>query len=134
MDMDRICIQTQKGENIYDITHKISMLTNRVNLQKEGVCCVFVKHTTAGIVLCENEKDLLFDLQRVIQTLLCDLEPFTHCGHGVANGRAHLLSTLVGCSVMVPVRGKQLDLGPFQRVMLLDFDPGRQREIRICFV
>ncbi len=95
---------------------------------EEGVCHVFVPHTTAAVLINEGAdpavgEDILAALGAMLPKI-----PFTH---GEGNADAHILASLVGSSVMVPVSEGQLQLGTWQAVFFLELDGPRRREVRV---
>jgi len=98
----------------------------------DGACLVYVPHTTAGVTINENADpdvadDLLMGLARLIPRNL----PFRH---SEGNSDAHLKSSLVGCSVLVPVRKGRLQLGTWQGIYFGEFDGPRRRQCYIRFL
>lgn len=97
-----------------------------------GVCSVFVRHTTAGISVNENESRLREDAEEFFQ----DLVPDEGHRHDRLDGNAdsHLRATLVGASESIPVEDGALALGRWQSVLLLEFDGPRTREVTATVV
>ncbi len=129
--MENFIIKTSKNSKIYDITKQA---IDSIDLQGDGICFFYIPHTTAALVICENEKDLMVDYENIASNLLSSFEPFTHCGHGVPNGAAHIFGALVGCSLSIPYQDGKLMLGKFQSIMLFDIDGGKERKIITCQV
>src|SRR5687767_13187538 len=94
----------------------------------EGVCFLFVRHTTAGLTVNENaDPDVPRDMLHALRTLL----PQHGMGfrHGEENSDAHIKTSLVGTSLAVPFREGELLLGRWQGIFLCEFDGGREREV-----
>lgn len=97
-----------------------------------GACLVFVPHTTAGITINENaDPDVADDLLMGLERLVPRSWPFRH---SEGNSDAHLKSTLVGQSILIPVRGGRLQLGTWQGVYFGEFDGPRHRQCLIQFL
>lgn len=124
--MNQITIKTQKKIEIVDITKIIEEIILKENKE---FCLVYTPHTTVALLVGENEIDLMNDYKKTIETLLSVSRPFSHCGHGVPNAEAHILGTLHGCSVIMPIENGQLKRGKFQSILFFEFDGPRERQI-----
>jgi secondary thiamine-phosphate synthase enzyme len=123
-------VRTNAHVEFQDITSRVKEAVAGSGVQ-EGVCHVFVPHTTAGLTLNENwDRDVRGDLVRALQAMVPDV-PFRH---GEGNSPAHLLSTVVGTSATLLVQGGQLLLGTWQGVYLVEFDGPRRRRVLIKVV
>lgn len=85
-----------------------------------GICLIFVHHTSASLMLCENaDPEVRADLERFMQRLVPDGDPlFRHTDEGPDDMPAHVRSLLTGNSLSVPVSGGRCDLGIWQGVYL----------------
>jgi secondary thiamine-phosphate synthase enzyme len=118
-------VRTRSKRALHDVTGEVQDAVERAGVE-EGVCRVFVPHTTAGLTLNENwDPDVQGDLVRALGALVPDV-PFHH---GEGNSPAHLLSTLVGASETLLVRDGRLVLGRWQGIYLAEFDGSRRRRI-----
>jgi len=99
---------------------------------ESGLCTAFVRHTTAGLVVQENEPRLRGD----IESFLGDLVPDEGHAHDDLDGNAdsHLRAALVGPDVTIPVENGQLALGTWQSVLLLECDGPRTRTVTVTTV
>jgi secondary thiamine-phosphate synthase enzyme len=93
----------------------------------EGLCTVFVPHTTAGVTVNENAdpdvpRDMLMEIEKIVP--LDD-----GYAHSEGNSAAHIKSTLFGCSANVIVADGQLCLGTWQSVFFCEFDGPRERNV-----
>ena len=93
-----------------------------------GVCLVFVPHTTAGVVLNENERRLLNDITQTIADLVPADEDYEHDAID-DNAVAHLQTTVLDESVTIPVVEGELDLGRWQSVLFVECDGPRTRRV-----
>jgi len=95
----------------------------------DGVCYIYVPHTTAGITINENadpavREDIINELNKVV--------PFDdNYRHLEGNAAAHIKACLVGFSQMVPVERGKLDLGTWQSIYFCEFDGPRRRHIYV---
>jgi secondary thiamine-phosphate synthase enzyme len=95
----------------------------------EGVCTIYVPHTTAGITINENadpavREDIINELNKIV--------PFEDgYRHLEGNAAAHIKACLVGFSVTIPVQDGRLALGTWQSVYCCEFDGPRRRYIHV---
>ncbi len=124
--MMAISVETNGPTAVHDVTDRIEAA---IPADADGLVTVFVRHTTAGVVVNEPESRLLEDLE----TFLEDLVPDEGWQHDRLDGNAdaHLRATLLGESVTVPVSAGELDLGRWQAVLLVECDGPRTRSIDV---
>jgi secondary thiamine-phosphate synthase enzyme len=123
-------IRTQSHSELRDITFQIQEVVSDQDM-RDGVCHLFVPHTTAGLTLNENwDPHVRGDLVRALEALVPDV-PFRH---SEGNSPAHLLSTLTGTTLTLLVRRGKLVLGSWQGVYLAEFDGPRRRRVLIKVV
>ena len=94
----------------------------------DGVCCLYVQHTTAGLTINENaDPDVPRDMLHALRTLI----PQHGMGfrHGEENSDAHIKTSLVGTSLTIPFKEGKLLLGRWQGIFLCEFDGGRERKV-----
>lgn len=96
----------------------------------DGVCTVFVSHTTAGVVLQEHERRLLADIERTLERLVPGEETYDHDAID-DNADAHLRTMLLGQSVSIPVADGDLALGRWQSVLFVECDGPRTRSLDV---
>src|SRR5215216_1071930 len=121
-----VTISTRRAKQVLDITSRIDQCLAQAEIN-EGLCNVFVEHTTAGITTGEaiegTDEDLMETLERMIPKI-----NFRH-GHDPSHAPDHMISSLIGASVTVPVRGGRLRLGTWQRILLVECNGPRDREV-----
>ena len=118
-------LETHAAKEVVDITARVDALIRGV---PGGSCHLFLKHTTAGLMVVTSEKDVPIDIMDILQSLTPQ-RVYRH--DSAAHVAAHFLSALVGPSVYLPVRDGKLALGEFQRVVLMEFEGPRRREIEV---
>ena len=92
----------------------------------DGLCHIWVPHTTAAVVVNENaDPDVARDLLAAYEAMIPQI-PFAHAE---GNSDAHLLATLLGSSVTVPVEKGRLRLGTWQGIFLVELDGPRSRMV-----
>lgn len=126
--MSEITLETAGRLAVLDVTDAVQ---GEVAGSKDGLALVSIKHTTAAIVICADEPGLRDDVLRVVGDLLAAQRPFRHLQEGRANGEAHLLSALLGTRVCVRVVDGRLDLGVWQRLLLIELDGPQQRTVHV---
>ncbi len=120
-------IRTQNHVEFRDITARIKDVVADSAIQ-EGLCCVFVPHTTAALTLNENwDPDVRGDLVRALQAMIPDVS----FRHGEGNSPAHLMASLVGASETILVQRGDLVLGTWQGIYLVEFDGPRRRRVLV---
>ena len=127
--MDQFSLETPK-EGFIDITAKVKELVSCSHI-KQGICQVFVPHTTAGITINENaDPDVVTDMLEAFEHMV----PKLAYRHMEGNSPAHVKSSIVGCSINVPVVDNSLLLGTWQGIYFCEFDGPRQRKVFVQVV
>ena len=127
---DTVSVQTKGDSDILDLTPKVQALVERHRF-RHGQALVFVSGSTAGITTIEYEPGLLHDLPAAFERIAPRDMPYQHeeAWHD-GNGHSHVRASLLGPSLIVPVKDGRLLLGTWQQVVLIDFDNRpRRREI-----
>lgn len=123
-------VSTDERTDTVDVTDRVA--ASVPDDAETGVCSVFVRHTTAGISINENESRLRADTEDFLDELVPD-EGHRH-DRLDDNADSHLRATLVGASESIPVEDGELALGRWQSVLLLEFDGPRTREVSVTVV
>jgi secondary thiamine-phosphate synthase enzyme len=118
-------LQTQSATEVVDITERVAAL---VAGAPAAACHLYLRHTTAGLMIATGEMGVPEDIMDILQTLTPKLA-YRH--DSPAHAAAHFLSALVGPSLHVPMRDGKLALGEFQRITLMEFEGPRRREIEV---
>ena len=122
-----IKVRSKAREEMIDITAQVAEKL-RESKVSEGVCVLFVRHTTCGLTVNENaDPDVQRDILHALRTLIP--QHGMDFRHGEQNSDAHLKSSLMGTSVTVPFENGKLLLGRWQGIYLCEFDGAREREI-----
>ena len=111
-------ISTQ-GRGTYDLTAQVQDAV-AASGARTGICSVFVRHTSASLMLCENaDPAVMQDLETFMQNLVPDGDPmFTHFDEGPDDMPAHVRSILTQSDLNLPVAGGRCALGTWQGVFL----------------
>jgi secondary thiamine-phosphate synthase enzyme len=118
-------IEVRSGarREMIDITSKVAAAVDGAG---DGLCHVFVPHTTAAVVINEHaDPDVARDLTAAYEAMV----PQIRFAHAEGNSDAHLMATLLGSSVTVPVEGGRLRLGTWQGIFFVELDGPRSRKV-----
>ncbi|MCM2359693.1 MAG: secondary thiamine-phosphate synthase enzyme YjbQ [Geobacteraceae bacterium] len=121
-------VKSRTRSEFIDITDEVRELVRKANVNN-GVCHLFVLHTTAGITVNEGADPAV---QRDMITFLNKLVPTDHYfTHSEGNSDAHIKSSMVGTSQTLLIEGGKPVLGTWQSVYFCEFDGPRQRRIAV---
>ena len=121
---------------VKNITEQISNILSESEVNK-GIVTIFIKHTTASIMIFEDEPGLRKDTKSIWETLIPVNQKWQHntLNTGEDNGHSHLRGQIQGQSLTVPFLEKKLTLGTWQQIVVIDFDTrARTREIIVQIV
>ncbi len=123
-----IALNSKSRTEFIDITDQVREAIRRSEI-KEGVCLVFVPHTTAGVTVNEGADP---SVQRDILTSLNKLVPFEgDYRHAEGNSAAHIKASMVGSSALFMVENGQPVLGTWQAIFFCEFDGPRNRKVYV---
>src|SRR5579859_409832 len=123
-----ITVATKKKDQVVDITEAIeAQLRNRQ--ETDGVCIVFAAHTTCALTTADLDPGTDLDLLDALRHLLPKLS-YRH-PHNPGHTPDHILSSLLGPSLVIPYMRQRLLLGTWQRVILVELDGPRQRVLHL---
>ena len=128
-------ISTTGQGDAHDVTSVVARAVSESGIQA-GIVTVFVVGSTAGVTTIEFESGAIHDLNAVFEDLAPrDGEYRHHLRWGDDNGSSHVRAALLGPSVTIPFRDRELRLGQWQQIAVLEFDTRpRDREIVIQIV
>lgn len=123
-----INVATESRVQFVDITALVRAKVAESGV-KNGVCYVYIPHTTAGVTINENaDPDVMRDLIRGLDRLVPESADYRH---REGNSDAHIKASLMGSSVMVPVVDGRLAMGTWQGIYFCEFDGPRNRTCRV---
>lgn len=110
---------TTEGRAIIDLTDEVAACVAKTNVTI-GLCHVFLHHTSASLILCENADPLVQqDLEAFIHRLIPDGDPlYQHIAEGPDDMPSHVRSVLTSSFLSLPIENKKLSLGRWQGVYL----------------
>lgn len=126
--MKTIQVKTPRRECFVDITNEVEREASESKV-KNGLCTVFIPHTTAGVTINENaDPDVCRDMLAFLADAIPRDWPFRH---SEGNSDAHLKASFMGFSVQIPIEDGKLALGTWQGIYLSEFDGPRTRKASI---
>ena len=124
--MRQLAVRTTKRIEMIDITAEVQSAVRESGIA-DGVCIVFVPHTTAGITINENADP---SVARDILATLSEIVPAdSRYTHSEGNSDAHIKASMTGFSVQILVEGGRLQLGTWQGIYFCEFDGPRARRV-----
>jgi secondary thiamine-phosphate synthase enzyme len=130
--MDRLTVKTHRKRQILDITDQVESLLRRKSPPRQGACHMVVLHTTAALTTADLDPGTDLDMLDAFEKIVPKLN-YRH-PHDPSHVPDHILSTLIGTSVTLLVENGSFVLGTWQRLILVELDGPRSREIAIAFV
>ena len=125
--MHVIKVRSHQREELVEFTSQVQEKLKDGD-EREGICFLYVQHTTAGLTVNENaDPDVPRDMLHALRTLIP--QHGMDFRHGEENSDAHIKASLVGTSVSIPFKDGKLLLGRWQGLFLCEFDGGRERQV-----
>ncbi len=125
-------IKTEKPVQVVDITRQVNEAVKESGVL-EGLCLVYTLHTTTGIVINEAESGLVQDLLQRMASLAPPGDGYLH-DRIDDNAHAHLQAVLLGNSQTIPIEDGCLVMGTWQRVLFIELDGPRRRNVFLKIV
>lgn len=125
-------VKTPEREILLDITSEISRIV-RTSTVMEGVCRVFIPHTTAGVTINENaDPSVKMDIRNFFEKLIPKGGRLGYSfRHREGNSDAHIKCTLTGHTVEILIHEKRLMLGIWQGIYFAEYDGPRNRSVYV---
>ena len=129
-----ISIETKSGESLVNITEKLRVVARESGV-KEGICVVYVPHTTAALTVNSamdpmTPLDIVEEVHRIVPTRV----DFHHIYDTPADAAGHVKASLIGGDLSLIVTGGELLLGGSQSVMFFEFDGPRTRKVMMRII
>jgi secondary thiamine-phosphate synthase enzyme len=126
-----LSVRTERRTQLLDVTSGVAKLVQGSGVQS-GVCYVYVPHTTAGVLINENDDPAVAaDIEAALARLVPQNAIYRHAE---GNADAHIKTALVGTSATIFISGGQLELGRWQGIFFCEFDGPRSRRLRVKIV
>ena len=128
--MQEIALRTERRTQLLDITREVR---NAVDGARGTVAVVYVPHTTAGVTINEHaDPAVARDHEAALERIVDDGWPWEHVEPGDENAPTHIRASLMGPSVIVPLRDDgSLALGTWQGIFFCEFDGPRDRRVYV---
>ena len=124
----RLDIRTSKHTQMLDITREIQRVVSESGV-KDGLCTVFIPHTTAAVTINENADP---DVVRDFTTEIGKIVPWEDGYHHMeGNSAAHLKSSMIGFSEQIIIEDGRLLLGTWQGIYFCEYDGPRHRKAMV---
>ncbi len=124
-------ISTANLKQTVDLTDQVQAVIRQAKM-KEGLCSIFVTHTTAAVTTGEIGEGTEQDLLEVVEQMIPRIQ-FRHA-HDPSHAWSHMASSILGPSLTLPVSAGKLVLGTWQSVMLVELDGPRERDVHVTLV
>ena len=125
--MKELSVHTRSRAEFVEITDEVQLAVTELGVE-DGLCTVFVPHTTAGVTINENaDPSVVADMIQALEKVVPWSSP--QYQHSEGNSAAHVKSSLVGHSLQVLVRGGRLQFGTWQGIYFCEFDGPRHRKV-----
>ena len=116
-----------KTNDFYDITKHVAEMVAKSEVA-DGLCNIFIKGTTASLMVNENDRMLVEDFKKLLEKIIPDEHMYQHPD----NAQSHLRALMLHMDLTIPVSNAKMILGTWQNILLCEFDiRPREREIVI---
>lgn len=126
MPSTTLTISTARDKQVLDITDEVQQYVSQSGVS-DGLCNVFVTHTTAGLTTGEATEGTDEDLMEVLERLIPNIK-FRH-EHDPSHAPDHMISSILGPALTIPIAGGKLQLGTWQSVLLVESNGPRRRSV-----
>jgi secondary thiamine-phosphate synthase enzyme len=124
-------IKTSQLKQVVDVTDQVEAVIRKAAMQ-EGLCCLFITHTTAALTTGEIGEGTEQDFLDIVEQMIPRIQ-FRHA-HDPSHAWSHMASSILGPSLTIPVSAGKLVVGTWQSVMLVELDGPREREVYVTLL
>ena len=129
--MEKFTVQSSSHTSLIDITQQVRSIINESGI-KNGVCYIFIPHTTAGVTINENaDPDVKSDMLMEINKIIPLNDSYRHME---GNSAAHIKASLFGNSETIFLHDGRLQLGTWQGIFFCEFDGPRTRQVWVNLI
>lgn len=126
-----LVFRTQNKKEILDITDKINFEVKKYKIQS-GLVHLFLLHTTAALTTADLDPGTDLDMLDAFEYIIPKLQ-YRH-PHNPSHVGDHIMSSLIGNSIILPIENKELVLGVWQRLVLVEFNGPKERKLFLKFI
>jgi secondary thiamine-phosphate synthase enzyme len=130
-DMERFFVKTKRQKEIVDLTDKVNFFLEKSKI-KNGIVSLFVTHTTCCLTTADLDPGTDQDMLEAIEKIF-PKGNYRH-PHNPSHVGDHIMSSIIGPSLAMPIENGKLVLGTWQRVILIELSGPREREIVLEFI
>lgn len=124
-------VSTGNLKEVVDLTERVESLIRRAKM-RDGLCTLFVTHTTAALTTGEMGEGTEDDLLDVVERMIPSIR-FRHA-HDPSHAWSHMAASVLGPSLTVPVADGRMALGTWQSVLLVELDGPRERTVYVTLL
>lgn len=128
---DVLRVSTIQLKQVVDLTDRVETLIRKARMQ-EGLCSLFITHTTAALTTGEIGEGTEQDFLQIVEEMIPKIQ-FRHA-HDPSHAWSHMASSILGPALAVPVSAGKLVLGTWQSVLLVELDGPRERDVYVTLV
>ena len=126
-----ISVKTKSRNEFINITSEVQNAVDKSGI-KDGVCYVFVPHTTAGVTINEAaDPDVVADIQQELNKIA---PAGSHYRHTEGNADSHIKASMIGSSQTIFIENGKLKLGTWQGIFFCEFDGPRNRKVWVKII
>ena len=129
--IESLRVHTDRRTQLLDVTKEVQSIVAKSGVQ-QGICYVYVPHTTAGVTVNEHaDPDVASDVEGIIDRLVPHSGPYRHAE---GNSDSHAKTILTGPSQVIFVESGRLVLGRWQGIFFCEYDGPRERTMQVKVV
>jgi secondary thiamine-phosphate synthase enzyme len=129
--VENLRVRTDRRTQLVDVTNAVQSAVAKSGVQ-QGVCYVYVPHTTAGVTINEHaDPDVASDVEGIMDRLVPHKGPYSHAE---GNSDSHAKTILTGTSQVIFVENGRLVLGRWQGIFFCEYDGPRERTMQVKVV
>src|SRR5579872_7292831 len=130
--MHKLLVKTHRKREVVDITEEVNQILQKSYAGRSGICHLSILHTTAAVTTADLDPGTDLDMLDAFEAMMPKLR-YRH-PHNPQHVPDHILSSLIGTGLTLPVESGSLVLGTWQRVILVELDGPRKRELTLTFL
>ena len=130
--MQKVSIKTREKRQVLDITDDLESVLGKEHSKRSGICNLLILHTTAALTTADLDPGTDLDMLDAFEAMVPKLK-YRH-PHNPAHVPDHILSALIGTCLALPFQKGKLVLGTWQRVVLIELDGPRERNVMVTIL